>query len=98
MIFLLLYMVFHSVTEAAVLIFPTFYAMTGGLWAWLQLQRRNLGGLHRTVWNLTRPASLEMPCDLGKITEVIVDSGMNKLAGPRKKMLALPPTMEHIPR
>lgn len=30
-IFLLLYMVFHSVTEAAVLIVPTFYAMTGGL-------------------------------------------------------------------
>ena len=30
-IFLLLYMVFHSVTEAGVLIFPTFYAMTGGL-------------------------------------------------------------------
>jgi Cu(I)/Ag(I) efflux system membrane protein CusA/SilA len=30
-IFLLLYMVFHSAIEAAVLIFPTFYAMTGGL-------------------------------------------------------------------
>src|SRR5438552_13098536 len=30
-IFLLLYMIFHSVTEAMVLIFPTFYAMTGGL-------------------------------------------------------------------
>jgi Cu(I)/Ag(I) efflux system membrane protein CusA/SilA len=30
-IFLLLYMVFHSVTEAGVLIFPTLYAMTGGL-------------------------------------------------------------------
>ena len=30
-IFLLLYMVFHSVAEAAVLIFPTFYALTGGL-------------------------------------------------------------------
>ncbi len=30
-IFLLLYMVFHSVAEAAVLIFPAFYAMTGGL-------------------------------------------------------------------
>jgi Cu(I)/Ag(I) efflux system membrane protein CusA/SilA len=30
-IFVLLYMVFHSVTEATVLIFPTFYAMTGGL-------------------------------------------------------------------
>jgi len=30
-IFLLLYMVFHSLTEAMVLIFPTFYAMTGGL-------------------------------------------------------------------
>ena len=30
-IFVLLYMVFHSVTEAAVLIFPTFYALTGGL-------------------------------------------------------------------
>jgi Cu(I)/Ag(I) efflux system membrane protein CusA/SilA len=30
-IFLLLYMVFHSITEALVLIFPTFYAMTGGL-------------------------------------------------------------------
>jgi Cu(I)/Ag(I) efflux system membrane protein CusA/SilA len=30
-IFLLLYMVFHSAAEAAVLIFPTFYAMTGGL-------------------------------------------------------------------
>jgi Cu(I)/Ag(I) efflux system membrane protein CusA/SilA len=30
-IFLLLYMVFHSATEAAVLIFPTLYAMTGGL-------------------------------------------------------------------
>ena len=30
-IFVLLYMIFHSVTEAAVLIFPTFYAMTGGI-------------------------------------------------------------------
>ena len=30
-IFLLLYMIFHSLTEAMVLIFPTFYAMTGGL-------------------------------------------------------------------
>ncbi len=30
-IFLLLYMVFHSFTEATVLILPTFYAMTGGL-------------------------------------------------------------------
>ena len=31
MIFLLLYMVFKSAAEAAVLIFPTFYAMSGGL-------------------------------------------------------------------
>src|SRR5260370_38585374 len=30
-IFLLLYMIFQSVTEAAVLIFPTLYALTGGL-------------------------------------------------------------------
>jgi Cu(I)/Ag(I) efflux system membrane protein CusA/SilA len=30
-IFVLLYMIFHSATEAAVLIFPTLYAMTGGL-------------------------------------------------------------------
>ena len=30
-IFMLLYLVFHSVTEALVLIFPTLYAMTGGL-------------------------------------------------------------------
>ncbi|MGH9574020.1 MAG: efflux RND transporter permease subunit [Candidatus Acidiferrales bacterium] len=30
-IFLLLYIVFHSVTEAAVLIFPTVYALSGGL-------------------------------------------------------------------
>ncbi|HEV2493432.1 MAG TPA: CusA/CzcA family heavy metal efflux RND transporter [Terriglobia bacterium] len=30
-IFLLLYTTFHSVTEAVVLIFPTFYALTGGL-------------------------------------------------------------------
>ncbi len=30
-IFLLLYMVFHSAAEATVLIFPTLYAMTGGL-------------------------------------------------------------------
>jgi Cu(I)/Ag(I) efflux system membrane protein CusA/SilA len=30
-IFILLYLVFHSVTEALVLIFPTLYAMTGGL-------------------------------------------------------------------
>lgn len=30
-IFVLLYMVFHSATEAAVLIFPTVYALTGGL-------------------------------------------------------------------
>ena len=30
-IFLLLYVVFHSATEAAVLIFPTIYALTGGL-------------------------------------------------------------------
>src|SRR6201988_686602 len=31
LIFLRLYMVFHSITEAMVLIFPTFYAMSGGL-------------------------------------------------------------------
>ncbi len=31
LIFVLLYMVFHSVAEALVLIFPTIYAMTGGL-------------------------------------------------------------------
>src|SRR5437016_4728209 len=30
-IFILLYVVFHSITEAAVLIFPTIYALTGGL-------------------------------------------------------------------
>jgi copper/silver efflux system protein len=30
-IFMLLYVVFHSATEAAVLIFPTIYALTGGL-------------------------------------------------------------------
>ena len=30
-IFLLLYLVFKSATEAAVLIFPTLYAMSGGL-------------------------------------------------------------------
>lgn len=30
-IFMLLYLIFHSATEAMVLIFPTFYAMTGGL-------------------------------------------------------------------
>jgi Cu(I)/Ag(I) efflux system membrane protein CusA/SilA len=30
-IFVLLYLIFHSATEAAVLIFPTIYAMTGGL-------------------------------------------------------------------
>ena len=30
-IFVLLYMIFHSALEAAVLIFPTFYALTGGL-------------------------------------------------------------------
>ena len=30
-IFLLLYLVFKSITEAAVLIFPTLYAMSGGL-------------------------------------------------------------------
>jgi len=30
-IFVLLYMLFHSVAEAAVLIFPTIYALTGGL-------------------------------------------------------------------
>ena len=30
-IFMLLFVVFHSVTEAAVLIFPTIYALTGGL-------------------------------------------------------------------
>jgi len=31
LIFVLLYMIFHSVAEAFVLIFPTIYAMTGGL-------------------------------------------------------------------
>jgi Cu(I)/Ag(I) efflux system membrane protein CusA/SilA len=30
-IFVLLFLIFHSATEAMVLIFPTFYAMTGGL-------------------------------------------------------------------
>jgi copper/silver efflux system protein len=40
-------MVFHNLTEAIVRIFPTFYAMTGGLIAvaaGLQLQRRGVGG------------------------------------------------------
>jgi copper/silver efflux system protein len=32
-IFLLLYMVFRSVTEALILIFPTLYAMTGGFFS-----------------------------------------------------------------
>ena len=41
-IFLLLYVVFHSVAEAAVLIFATFYAMTGGLI--LQSKRRQSRG------------------------------------------------------
>src|SRR2546430_9043145 len=30
-IFVLLYMVFHSIAESAALIFPTLYALTGGL-------------------------------------------------------------------
>src|SRR5208337_3280920 len=31
LIFVLLYLTFHSVREALILIFPTFYALTGGL-------------------------------------------------------------------
>jgi Cu(I)/Ag(I) efflux system membrane protein CusA/SilA len=45
-IFVLLYMIFHSATEAMVLIFPTFYAMTGGL-----ILQRLLGyNLSVAVW------------------------------------------------
>src|SRR5205823_8827916 len=52
-IFLLLYMVFHSLTEAMVLIFPTFYAMTGGLiLQWLlgyNFSVAVVGWLHRSL-------------------------------------------------
>ena len=52
-IFLLLYLVFKSVAEAAVLIFPTLYAMSGGLLLqWMlgyNFERRRLGGLHCAV-------------------------------------------------
>jgi Cu(I)/Ag(I) efflux system membrane protein CusA/SilA len=45
-IFVLLYMIFHSATKAMVLIFPTFYAMTGGL-----ILQRLLGyNLNVAVW------------------------------------------------
>jgi hypothetical protein len=48
-------MVFHSLTEAMVPIFPTFYAMTGGLItavaAGLQLQRRRVGRVYRALWH-----------------------------------------------
>jgi copper/silver efflux system protein len=57
-IFVLLYMLFHSVIEAAVLIFPCLYAMTGGTVAsvsdGLQLQRSGMGRLHRALWNRRR--------------------------------------------
>ncbi len=56
-IFVLLYMLFHSAAEAAVLIFPCLYAMTGGLVPvpdGLQLQRCRMGGLYRTVRNRGR--------------------------------------------
>ena len=60
-IFLLLYLVFHSVAEALVLIFPTIYAMSGGLLLqWLlqlQLQRRCGGRLYCTLWNRGRDGS-----------------------------------------
>ena len=52
-IFILLYMLFHSAAEAIVLIFPCLYAMTGGLLLTvldgLQLQRRGMGRLHRAL-------------------------------------------------
>ena len=52
-IFLLLYLVFKSVTEAAVLIFPNVLCHVGraaaAVVAWLQLQRRRLGRIHRAV-------------------------------------------------
>src|ERR1700694_5068725 len=43
-------MVFHSITEAAVLIFPTFYAMTGGLILqyWLGYNFSGAGGVGYT--------------------------------------------------
>jgi len=54
-IFLLLYMVFHSLAEAMVLIFPTFYAMTGGLiLQWLlgyNFSVCGLGWVYRAVWD-----------------------------------------------
>ena len=54
-IFFLLYLVFHSVTEALVLIFPTFYAMTGGLLLqWLMGYNFSVAvwvGIYRAVWN-----------------------------------------------
>ena len=57
-IFLLLYMVFHSLTEAMVLIFPTFYAMTGGLiLQWLLGYNFSVAvwvGLYRVIWHRGR--------------------------------------------
>src|SRR6267154_2567533 len=53
-IFLLLYMIFHNLTEAMVLIFPTFYAMTGGLilqWLLATTSALRCGLGHRPVWH-----------------------------------------------
>ena len=58
-IFLLLYMVFHSVGEAIVLIFPTIYALTGGLllqwWLGYNFSASLFGyGLHCAIWSSGR--------------------------------------------
>ena len=56
-IFLLLYLVFHSVAEAVVLIFPTIYAMTGGLllqWFLATISALLWGGLYCALWNRGR--------------------------------------------
>ncbi len=48
-------MVFHSLTEAMVLIFPTFYAHDGradlAVAARFQLQCRRMGRIYRPVWH-----------------------------------------------
>ena len=52
-IFVLLYIVYHSALEAAHVMLAVPFALSGGVFlqkaAWLQLQRRRLGRLHRAL-------------------------------------------------
>ena len=85
-IFVLLYMIFHSATKAMVLIFPTFYAMTGGL-ILQRLLGYNLnvavwGGLYRAILALRLRRASSWSSTFMKLSTI---SWLRGISSPRRR-------------